>query len=126
MTKPDSQTRDTLWTLILTPTVWALHFLLSYVFAAFQCAPNEAIFETIEASRLAIAGLTAIALVVIAYVGLRSFREWRVNEGSFPHAGDTAEERERFLEFSSVLLAGLSFIGVLFVALPALLFADCR
>lgn len=126
MSKPDSQTRDTLWTLIVTPTVWALHFLFSYVFAAFQCAPNEAIFDTIHASRIAIAVLTVIALVTIGYVGVRSFREWRMNEGSFPHAGDTAEERERFLEFSSVLLAGLSFIAVLFVALPALLLADCR
>ena len=126
MTKPDRQTRDTLWTLITTPTVWALHFLLCYVFAAFECAPNEAIFEPIAVSRYAIAGLTALALAVIGYVGLRSFKEWRFNQGSFPHADDTPEDRERFLEFSSLLLAALSFIAVLFVALPALLLTDCR
>lgn len=123
---PDRQTRDTLWTLITTPTVWALHFLACYVLAAYQCAPNDAIFETIGTVRLVIAGLTAAALVAIVLVGLRGFREWRMNQGSFPHADDTPEDRERFLEFSSVLLAGLSFVAVLFVALPALLLVDCR
>lgn len=126
MTKPDRQTRDTLWTLIATPTVWALHFLLCYVAAAYRCAPNAEVFESIETVRLAIAGLTVIALLVIASIGARSFREWRVNEGSFPHSDDTPEDRERFLEFSSVLLAALSFVAVLFVALPAVLLSDCR
>lgn len=121
-----NQTRDTLWTLIATPTIWAGHFLFCYVVAAFDCAPNERIFETIEATRLAIAGVTAACLVAIAVIGLRAFREWRFNEGSFPHDEDTADDRERFMEFSSLLLAGLSFIAVLFVALPALLIADCR
>ncbi|KQT52704.1 hypothetical protein ASG43_19895 [Aureimonas sp. Leaf454] len=126
MSRPDTQTRDTLWTLITAPTVWAVHFVLCYVFAAYECAPNDAIFQPIEVSRYAIAGFTLVALVIIGYVGLRGLREWRSNEGSFPHADDTPEDRERFLEFSSVLLAALSFIAVLFVALPALLLVDCR
>ena len=40
--------------------------------------------------------------------------------------GGAAIDRERFLEFSTVLLAALSFVGVVFVGLPALLVADCR
>jgi hypothetical protein len=120
------QTRDTLWTLIATPTIWALHFLLCYVIAAVDCAPNNRVFDTIEATRLAIALLTATALAFIALVGLRAFREWRANEGKFPHSEDTAEDRERFMEFSSVLLAALSFVSVVFVAMPALVILDCR
>ncbi|GGE07836.1 hypothetical protein GCM10011390_28600 [Aureimonas endophytica] len=123
---PDRQTRDTLWTLIASPTIWALHFLFSYVFAASVCAPNEAITRTLGTVRLAVGGATLLALVLIALIGWRAYREWRHNGGRFPHDGNTAEERERFMEFSSVLLAGLSFVAVAFVALPVFLIADCR
>lgn len=121
-----NQTRDTLWTLIATPTIWALHFLFCYVVAASQCAPNNQVFETIGESRLAIAVVTLVSLGIIAVIGVRAYHEWRHNAGSFPHSEDTAEDRERFLEFSSLLLAALSFIAVIFVALPALVFVDCR
>ena len=42
-----NKTRDTLWTLIAAPTIWALHFALSYGSVAYDCAPNADIFERI-------------------------------------------------------------------------------
>ena len=118
--------RDTLWTLIAPPTIWAAHFLLSYITAAYGCAPNEDIFAAITGVRLLIAGLTVAALLAIGLVGLRAYREWRRHGGAIPHDGDSAEIRERFLEFSTVLLAALSFVAVFYTALPALLIVDCR
>ena len=120
------QTRDTLWTLILTPTVWAVHFLFSYVAAAFACAPNTLVFETIAGVRIAIAVVTVLALLVVGWTGWRAISEWRSGGGAFPHDQDTAEVRERFMEFSSFLLAALSFVSIIFTALPALLIVDCR
>lgn len=120
------ETRDNLWTLILSPTVWALHFLFAYVAAAYACAPNTLIFQTIPGVRVSIAVATVLALGVIGWAGWRAQREWRMNGGRFPHDGDTAEVRERFLEFSSLLLAGLSFVSVIFTAMPALFMVDCR
>lgn len=32
-----SRLRVTLWTLIVPPTVWAVHFLFSYLWAAISC-----------------------------------------------------------------------------------------
>jgi hypothetical protein len=122
----EHQTKDTLWTLIATPTIWALHFLFCYVVAAYDCAPNARVFDTIEGTRAAIAGVTLVSLVFIALIGFRAYREWQGNAGKFPHSEDTAEDRERFMEFSSILLAALSFIAVVFVAMPALVFVDCR
>ncbi|MBC8130251.1 MAG: hypothetical protein H7Y08_08010 [Rhizobiaceae bacterium] len=121
-----NQTRDTLWTLIASPSIWAGHFLFCYVVAAVDCAPNATIFQSIEATRMAVAVATALSLAAIAFLGVRAFREWRFNDGAFPHDEDTPEDRERFLEFSSLLLAGLSFLSVVFVALPAFFFVDCR
>jgi len=123
LTRP---TRDTLWTLIVAPTVWALHFLASYVVAAIACARATALFAPIDGVRLTIAGLTAVALLVIGATGLRAWREWHAAEVETPHDRPTAEHRERLLEFATVLLAALSFVGVLFVALSALVLTDCR
>lgn len=123
----DRQTRDDLWTLITPPTVWAFHFLISYVLAAYECAPNVQVFETIGGVRIAIAIVTLLALVLIALVFRRALREWRTEGGSGFHSTEDSEAgRERFLEFSTVLLAALSFVAVLFVALPVLINADCR
>jgi hypothetical protein len=120
------KTQDNLWTLIAAPTIWAIHFLLSYVVAAIQCAPNEAIFEPIGGTRRMVGVITVVALALIGLVLRRSFREWHHHGGGYRHNEDTDIDRERFLEFSTVLLAALSFVGVLFVALPALTVLDCR
>lgn len=120
------EVRDDLWTLILPPTVWALHFLASYVLAAFVCAPNVHVFRPIGDVRIAIGGLTVVALVVIGMSGRRAWREWRAHGGGAQHAEDTAVGRERLLEFSTVLLAALSFAGVIFTAIPVVIVGDCR
>ncbi|HDZ72051.1 MAG TPA: hypothetical protein ENH55_04560 [Aurantimonas coralicida] len=123
----DRHTRDNLWTLITPPTVWALHFLVSYLLAAYACAPNVQVFETIGGARIAIAIVTLLALVLIGLVFRRALHEWRTEGGSgFHNDEDSGAGRERFLEFSTVLLAALSFVAVLFVALPVLINADCR
>lgn len=122
----ERQTRDSLWTLIAPPTVWAVHFLLCYLPAAVACARAGEDFAPIAGVRLTVAAATVVALTIIAATGARAWREWRAGGGRTPHDRDTAAERERFLEFSTVLLAAMSFVGVVFVALPALVLVDCR
>ncbi|MER0238554.1 hypothetical protein [Fulvimarina sp. MAC8] len=120
------ETRDNLITLIAPPTIWALHFLASYLIASVDCAPNEAIFEEIAFARWLILGLTVLALLLIALIFRRSYSEWRGHGSGTVNDEDTPIARERFLEFSTILLAGLSFIAVIFVALPAFFNVDCR
>ena len=43
-----------------------------------------------------------------------------------PHDEGTAIDRLRFLALSTRLLAGLSFVAVIFTALPVIVFGDCR
>lgn len=120
------QTRDNLITLISAPTIWAVHFLASYLVASVDCAPNEAIFEEIAFARWLILGLTVVALGLIGLIFSRSYSEWRGHGSGTVNDQDTELARESFLEFSTILLAGLSFIAVVFVALPAYFNVDCR
>ena len=120
------KTQDNLWTLIAAPTIWGFHFLFCYFLAAYQCAPNADPFKEIGSTRVAIVAVTLISLGLIALILRRAWREWRTEGGGFRNAQNTPQARERFLEFSTLLLAGLSFVAVIFETLPVLLIGDCR
>lgn len=119
-------TTDSLITMIATPTVWALHFLFCYVLVASACAPNEDVFKSINGARIAIAVATAVSLAFCFFAGLRALREWKTAGGTPPHDQPTEHDRERQMELASVLLSALSFLAIVFTALPVLLVADCR
>ncbi|MDF2639480.1 MAG: hypothetical protein K0R64_2464 [Novosphingobium lindaniclasticum] len=112
----------TLWTLIIPPTVWAGHFLFSYLWAAISCAKEGAFakFPT-----LFVAG-TVLALAIILLSGWIAHRQTGMRGDSPPHDEGTEIDRLRFLAKSTLLLAGLSFVGVLFTALPVVFIGDCR
>ena len=60
------------------------------------------------------------------FAGLRAWREWKTAGGTPPHDQPTEHDRERQMELASVLLSALSFLAIVFTALPVLLVADCR
>ncbi|QUT05169.1 hypothetical protein KFK14_19545 [Sphingobium phenoxybenzoativorans] len=111
----------TLWTLIVPPSVWAAHFLFSYLWAAINCAKvgRFATFPT-----LFVAG-TALALGLIILSGWIAWKQGRVPGESPPHQDGTESDRLRFLSKSTLLLAGLSFVAVGFTALPVIFLRDC-
>lgn len=114
--------RVTLWTLIVPPTTWAVHFLFSYLWAAVSCAKIGAWarFPT------AFAVGTVIALVVIVGAGVIAWQQARTPGDPAPHDAGTEIDRLRFLAYSTLLLSALSFIAVVFTALPVLVLSDCR
>ena len=56
--------KSTLWALIVPPTVWALHFLFAYVYAAIRCAKSEPL-AAIGDVRIAIGAATVVALLLV-------------------------------------------------------------
>ena len=114
--------RVTLWTLIVPPSVWAGHFLFCYLWVAVSCAKLGAF------PRFPVAFVigTGIALAIILGSGLIAFIQSRTPGDDPPHEQGTDIDRLRFLAMSTLLLAGLSFVAVLFTAAPALMLTDCR
>ena len=114
--------RVTLWSLIVPPTTWAVHFLFSYLWAAIHCAkvggfPRLPILDGIG---------TIVALAIILAAGVVAHLQSRVPGDPAPHEEGTDTDRIRFLAFSTVLLSALSFVGVIFTAAPVLFLTDCR
>ena len=118
--------KDSLIALAISPTIWAAHFLLSYCTAAVWCAKVAGPDGALGAARTAIAAYTAVSLAGIALVGARGWRRHRIGDGSVPHDDDTPEDRHRFLGYATLLLSGLSAVGVVYAALAAVFVGDCR
>lgn len=112
----------TLWTLIVPPTVWAVHFLFCYLWVAVSCAKLGAFPRFPTAFVIG----TGVALAIILASGLIAWWQARTPGDPAPHDEGTDIDRLRFLAKSTLLLSGLSFIAVLFTAAPALLLTDCR
>ncbi|HUD95410.1 hypothetical protein [Sphingobium sp.] len=111
----------TLWTLIVPPAIWAGHFLFSYLWAAVSCA-KVGTFATFPT--LFVIG-TVVAMALIFLSGWIAWRQGGVPGRSAPHEDGTEADRLRFLAKSTLLLAGLSLVGVLFTALPVVFLRDC-
>jgi hypothetical protein len=117
---------DSLWTLITAPVVWAAHFLLCYVSAAVVCAKPVTFPIGFDALRLGLGLLTAVALATIVVAGLLAWRQWGFGVEDPPHDAPTVDDRRRFQGFATLLLSGLSFVAVVYAALPLLFVMDCR
>ena len=117
---------ESLWRLIVSPTIWAAHFLLCYISAAIWCAKFAGRFDSLGPVRWLIALYTVAALIGIGINGLDGMRRHQHGEAMLPHDEDTPEDRHRFLGFATALLAGLSAIAVLFAAVVTFFFHDCR
>jgi hypothetical protein len=114
---------ETLWTLFTAPIVWTVHFLVCYVGAAVYCAKQPGF--GFDAVRLGIAGATILALAIITLSAWLAWRQWGFGTDDPPHDHPTRHDRTLFQGFATLLLSGLSFIGVIYVALPALFIAEC-
>ena len=101
---------------MVAPIAWALHFLLSYSTVAIACAK----WPSLVAAQIAVAIYTLLALGVIAWAASSA---WQRGATKFELA---EASNTQFLKGLTLLLAGLSALGTLAVALPLVVFMDCR
>ncbi len=117
---------ESLWTLFTAPTVWAVHFVGCYAAVSVYCAKAATLDFSFATVRLALGGFTVIALAVIVLSAWLAWRQWGFGSGDPPHDEPTAEARTLFQGFATLLLSGLSFIAVLYMAIPLILIAECQ
>jgi hypothetical protein len=118
--------RYSLWLLTIGPAIWAGHLLLCYITAAVWCAKFVEPGGALGGVRTAIASYTVAALAGIVLIGWEGFRRHRHGTEATTHDLDSAEDRHRFVGFATLLLSGLSAVGVLYAALAATYFETCR
>ncbi len=116
---------ESMWTLFTAPVVWAVHFLLCYVGAAIFCEKPHLLRGDFNNLRIAIGVLTALALATIVLSAALAYRQWGFGTGDPPHDDPTRRDRLLFQGYATLLLSGLSFVAVIYTALPALFITNC-
>lgn len=116
---------ESLWTLFTAPVVWALHFLLCYVGAAIFCEKPHLLGSDFGNLRIAIGLLTVLALSTIVLAAALAWRQWGFGTGDPPHDDPTRKDRLLFQGYATLLLSGLSFIAVIFTAMPTVFIMEC-
>jgi hypothetical protein len=119
-----AETNASLWILAASPVLWSVHFLASYMVAAALCGRLGD--GTIEPVRTAILLFTLVALAGIAAVGWVAYGWQRAASGPAPHDADTPEDRRGFMGMATLLLSGLSAVGVIYSALTVAFIGTCQ
>jgi hypothetical protein len=101
------------------PAVWAVHFFLMYGAEVLTCTGAAA------TSRGGQVLPVAIALTVVAMTGLFCILVWRFAPVRRPHQAADDIHGSLFWRDASTALAALAMLGVLWVALPAILLPAC-
>lgn len=108
------------------PTIWIAHFLVTYTTVAVACGPRGPEGDPMATAQLLVLGFTLAALAGIAVVAWSGWRRHTHGSESLPHDMDSPGDRHRFLGFATSLLAGLSALATVFVAVSVTFFVDCR
>ena len=114
------EARQTLWLLAVSPSIWAAHFLLSYVTAAVWIEKVGGRDAPLTPVRIAIALYTLIALAGIGWTLWLGYKRQAYGNQPRPNDDDTAGDRHRFLGFSTLLLSALSAVATLYSAMVAI------
>ena len=106
-----------LWTGILAgPIVWLVSFEANFALAPWACVTR---------GKLALYGVSILALLFAAASGLVAWREWKVAGERAPGDGEGALPRIRIMALGGVLLSVLFFLVILAQAIPEVILKAC-
>jgi len=117
---------ETLWTLFTAPVVWALHFIACYATVAVFCAKRLPASLTFDGVRIVLFVVTVLALAMIVLAAWLAWRQWGFGSDDPPHDEPTRDARTLFQGFATLLLSGLSFMAVVYAAVPLMFIAECQ
>jgi small-conductance mechanosensitive channel len=122
----EAGTGTDLWRVILSPIIWAVHFLFCYIGTAIWCAKAGRDAST-DPARWIVGIATALALLGIGSIALSFWRTRArsLTDDDFEFEYNSPEERHRFLSHIALMLCLLSAVAVTYVALPAALVSTC-
>jgi hypothetical protein len=114
---------ERLWMPVIAPVIWSTHFTVCYVAAALWCGR----FGRDDGSglRTLIAVFTVIAVAGIVAMFVHGWRQHQYQLPRETHDDDTPEDRHHFLAWTTTLLAGLSLLATMFVAVAFAVIGGC-
>lgn len=122
MTAHTHERHEKIWVPVIAPVVWAFHFQICYALAALSCGRFTAMGRG-AATEIAITTIIAVVLIIACFV-----RGWQRHGHEIAVGAndeDSAVDRQQFVAVTTMLLAGLSAMGTLFVGIAATVVEPC-
>jgi hypothetical protein len=113
-------TRQRLWIPVIAPLTWSCHFTVVTIVAALSCGRFS-----VSGYRLTMVLTTVLALVVIGSCLGYGIKLLRFSWPDDSHDADTAEDRRKFLGYTTVILAGLSAIATVYSTIALFVVGGC-
>ena len=115
--------QGSVWIMVAAPTIWALHFVASYTFAATWCAKAG---PSLAEPRWIIAVMGVLCVALIGWLALLAVRRYGGVFVIFEEITESSERaRDRFIGHVSLLLCILSAVAIVFTTLPGFFFSTC-
>ncbi|MCF6367962.1 hypothetical protein [Rhizobium halophilum] len=106
--------------------LWAFHFVVCYVVVAIYCEKMLVWSIDFDLTRIGLGIFTLLALAMIVLSAYLASRQWGFGSREPPHSQTTDRDRWRFPGFATLLLSGLNFLTVVYVAIPLAFIAGCQ
>lgn len=113
--------RERLWMPIVAPVIWSTHFTICYIWVAMACGR----FGSLDRARTGVTMLTLVAAAAIAICFWYGLRRHGYRLPDRPNDDGTPEDRMRFMAFTTMLLAALSLVGILYVGVAVSAVGGC-
>ncbi|EIE49310.1 hypothetical protein AL036_11645 [Salipiger aestuarii] len=115
--------QGSVWIMVAAPTLWALHFVASYVVAAVWCAR---IGPSLTEPRWIIAGMAVVCVALIVWLATQAVRRYGGVFVIFEEITESSERgRDKFIGHVSLLLCILSGVAIAFTVIPGFVFGSC-
>ncbi|MBU2961016.1 hypothetical protein KO516_09350 [Citreicella sp. C3M06] len=115
--------QGSVWIMVAAPTLWAIHFVASYVLAATWCAKAG---PALSEPRWIIVAMGVVCIALIAWLGMMAVRRYGGVFVIFEEITESSERgRDKFIGHVSLLLCVLSVMAIVFTTLPGFMFSTC-
>lgn len=115
--------QGSIWILVAAPTLWAIHFVASYVLAATWCAK---VGQSLSGPAWIIVGMGAVCIALILWLAVIAIRRYGAVFLIFEEITESSKKgRDKFIGHVSLLLCTLSAVAILFTVIPGFVFSTC-
>jgi hypothetical protein len=113
------------YSILAGPILWAIHFIVVYLFAEFGCRANfnNLVYFSPDSIRIVVLIATLIALIGVGVGEVIAYRSWMTAQSGSEESPQRMQFQ--FLTMMGILLSALFMLGIFTTAVPTFFIDVC-